>query len=82
MWAVPGAARSEVVGSADDHLRVRLAAPAVEGRANKELVRFLAERLGVRRADVRISAGSSGRRKRLVVTGLSPADVVRRLESS
>jgi uncharacterized protein YggU (UPF0235/DUF167 family) len=41
----------------------------------------LADALGVRAADVRVAAGATGRRKRVVVTGLSPADVVQRLES-
>jgi uncharacterized protein len=80
VWAVPGAACSEIVGQTGDYLRVRLSAPPVEGRANKELLRFLAERLGVRRADVHIAAGASGRRKRVVVDGLSPAEVVERLD--
>jgi uncharacterized protein len=80
VWAVPGAACSEIVGQTGDYLRVRLSAPPVEGRANKELLRFLAERLEVRQADVRIAAGASGRRKRVVVDGLSPADVVQRLD--
>jgi uncharacterized protein (TIGR00251 family) len=81
VWAVPGAAHSEIVGHTGDYLRVRLSAPPVEGRANKELVRFLAERLGVRQADVRIASGASGRRKRVVVDGLTPADVAQRLGS-
>ena len=81
MWAVPGAARSEVAGAAGQYLRIRLAAPPVEGRANAELVRFLVAVLGVRAADVRIAAGATGRRKRVVVTGLSAEDLVRRLES-
>ena len=82
MWAVPGAAHSEIAGQTGDFLRVRLGAPAVEGRANKELLRFLAERLGVRQADLRLAAGASGRRKRVVVAGLNPAQVVQRLDSA
>jgi uncharacterized protein (TIGR00251 family) len=82
VWAVPGAARSEIAGQTGDFLRVRLGAPPVEGRANKELIRFLAERLGVRQADLRIAAGVSGRRKRVVVAGLSPAQIVQRLASA
>jgi uncharacterized protein (TIGR00251 family) len=81
VWAVPGAARSEIAGQMGEYLRVRLAAPPVEGRANKELLRFLAERLGVRQTDLRIAGGASGRRKRVVVVGLSPTEVVQRLES-
>jgi uncharacterized protein (TIGR00251 family) len=79
VWVVPGAARSELAGVTADFLRVRLAARAVEGRANRELCRFLAERLDVRLADVTIASGASGRRKRVLVAGLSPDQVIARL---
>lgn len=70
MWASPGAARSEVAGVADGRLRVRLAAPAHGGRANAELVRVLAARLGVRRADVTVVRGATTRRKIVAVRGI------------
>ena len=79
VWAVPGAAHSEIVGETGDFLRVRVGAPPIEGRANKELLRFLAGRLGVRQVDLRIAAGVSGHRKRIVVAGLSPTQIVQRL---
>lgn len=65
----PGARVTEVVGCHGDALKLRLAAPPVEGRANACLVAFLAERLGVARADVVIVAGTGGRRKRVRVAG-------------
>ncbi len=65
----PGARRNEVVGSHAQALKVRIAAPAVEGRANEELVAFLAKTFGLRRSKVIIRAGSSGRRKRIVLHG-------------
>lgn len=68
--AVPGARRSEVVGSHGDALRIRVAAPPVDGKANDELIRFLAEALGVSRANVVIEAGARGRRKRVRVDGV------------
>ena len=58
---------------------MRLAAPAVEGRANDELVRFLAETLGVRRGDVRVAAGGRSRRKRLDLSGVTLPEARRRL---
>ncbi len=73
--AVPRASRSEVAGVAADRLRVRVAAPPVEGAANVELVRFLAEALGVPRTAVAIVAGAASRRKTALVCGASAAAV-------
>jgi uncharacterized protein (TIGR00251 family) len=53
-----------------DAVKVRLAAPPVDGAANEELVRFVAERLGVPRAAVRIAAGATSRRKMVEVDGV------------
>ncbi|MGH9273999.1 MAG: DUF167 domain-containing protein [Acidimicrobiales bacterium] len=67
----PGASRSEVVGPHGDALRVRVAGPAVDGKANAELVRFLAEHLGVPARAVEITRGHASRTK--VVRVVSPA---------
>ena len=79
MWVTPGARHNEVSGVADLRLRVRLAAPAHEGRANDELVRFLARELGVRRDDVTLVAGGRSRRKLLRVRGVTLPEARRRL---
>ena len=60
-------------------LRIRLAAPPIEGRANRELCRLLAERLDVRPSDISVTAGTSDRRKRVLVAGLTPEQVQARL---
>jgi len=75
VWVVPGAQRSGVAGIANDELRVRLAAPAREGRANRELSRYLAHELGVAESCVRVVAGRSGRRKLVRIQGVRAADV-------
>lgn len=75
----PRASRDEVVGVQEDHLRVRLTAPPVEGQANATLVDLLARRLGVRRSTVSIVSGETGRLKWVEVEGLTPEEVVRRL---
>jgi uncharacterized protein len=62
---------SELAGVADGRLRVRLKAPAHEGKANAELIRFVAEVLGVLRADVRLVNGAGGRRKTVRVYGVN-----------
>ena len=79
VWVTPGTPRSEVVGVADGRLRVRLAAPAHEGKANAELIRLVAETLGVPRRQVDLGAGATGRRKLLQVRGVTLEEARRRL---
>jgi len=64
---IPNAKRTEAVGLHDGCLRVRLAAPALEGRANDALIAWLAAQLGVAKRDVVLKQGAGARRKRLIV---------------
>jgi len=66
--AQPGAKRTEVSGLYGDCLKLRLASPPVDGKANDCLIAFLAERLGVKRGQVTITRGLSSRRKTVFVT--------------
>lgn len=75
----PGARRSELAGVADGRLRVRLAAPPAEGRANAELVRFLAKALGVPRDAVSLGAGGRSRRKLIHLSGVTLEEARRTL---
>ena len=75
----PRAARSEVVGPHGDALKVRLAAPPVDGAANDALVQFLADTLGLPRRAVTLAGGAASRRKLVRVEGLAPAEVTARL---
>ena len=70
---VPRARRSEVAGRHGDALKIRIAAPPVDGAANAELVRFLAERLDVPRGAVTVVSGTSGRRKTVAIQGITTA---------
>jgi len=73
----PRAGRTEVVGLHGAALKVRLAAPPVDGAANDQLVRFLAERLGVPRRAVRLVAGAGARRKVVEVDGVVADEAMR-----
>lgn len=64
---IPRSSRSEIVGEFNGALKVRLAAPPVEGAANDELVRLLAKEICVSRSDVEIVSGHSSRTKRVRV---------------
>ena len=69
----PRASRTRAAGEHGGRLKIQLAAPPVEGEANAALVAFLAQALGVRRADVAIVRGRTGRRKTVRVAGASAA---------
>lgn len=62
-------------------MRVRLAAPPVDGKANQRLIRLLAKRLGVRQVDVAIIHGQSSREKVIEIAGLSSTELRVRLQS-
>jgi hypothetical protein len=72
----PRASANQVDGVVEGDLRARVSAPAVEGAANNALVRLLADELGIARRDIRIVAGATGRRKLVVVDGMSRDAIV------
>ena len=61
----PKSSRDRSVGTHDGRLKIQLTAAAVDGEANAALVRFLARQLGLRKADVTIVSGATGRRKKV-----------------
>lgn len=62
---LPGASRSKFAGLHGDQLRVRVAAPPIDGRANAELLQWLAHALDLRRRAVTLRAGLASRHKRV-----------------
>jgi uncharacterized protein (TIGR00251 family) len=75
---IPRASRNKIDGIVQDAegrpaLKLRLAAPPVEGAANTALIAFLAAALGLRKADITIRSGETGRTKLLRLTGDSAA---------
>ena len=77
----PSAARSQVVRFEDGVLHLRIAAPPVRGKANRELIDFLSRLLGLPRSALSIDKGHASRRKTLAVAGMSPEAIRQRLES-
>ena len=74
----PRAAVDRVDGVVEGALRVRVAAPAVDGAANASLMKLIAAELGISRSDVRIVAGATGRNKLVAIDGIDPARVAAR----
>jgi uncharacterized protein len=70
LYVQPGAKRSEFAGQHGERIKLRLAAPPVEGKANAALIEFLAEYFGVPRRNVTIVSGLKSRSKRVAIEGV------------
>ena len=66
----PGAARTRVLGEHAGALKLAVAAAPEKGKANRAVVEFLADILGVRKGDITVVSGETSRSKRIAVTGL------------
>ena len=75
----PSASRNEMLGFTDGVLRVRVSAPPIKGKANRELVTFLSRLLGVGKGSVNIIKGHTTRNKVVAIDGLSREEVMKRL---
>jgi len=76
---VPRSSRNKIAGAEQGVLKVKVAAPPVEGEANEEFREFLADCLDIPKRNLSIVRGEASRRKRVKVTGLSAGEVRRRL---
>jgi uncharacterized protein len=75
VYVQPRASRTELAGTYDGLIRIRIAAPAVENAANRALIDFIAQQLGIAKRRVRLVAGGTSRRKVLEVDDVG-ADLI------
>jgi uncharacterized protein len=68
----PGAAENQVVGPYGDRLKIRIAAAPEKGEANKTLLDYLAQRLGLAKNQLRLKSGARDRTKTVEIIGLEP----------
>jgi len=73
----PGAKKTEFAGLHGDALKIRLAAPPVDGKANEALVKFVAGVLRLPKSAVNLKSGQTSRRKVLEVVGATAEAVAR-----
>jgi uncharacterized protein len=78
---VPGSSRTSIEGSYDGMLKVKVAAPPQKGKANKELIAFLAKTLDIRKSDVRIVSGTTNPVKLLEIRNIDAAKLEDCLEA-
>ena len=76
----PKASTTEFADLKAEVIRVRVSAPPEKGKANKELIRFIAKRLGIPKATVVLLSGKNSRRKRMLVNGMGKDEVMRALQ--
>jgi uncharacterized protein (TIGR00251 family) len=82
VYVQPRASKTVVAGMHDGCVKIRLAAPPVDGAANAALVEFVAEQLGIAKSRVRITAGMTSRRKTVEVDGVTAEQIAGALSLS
>ena len=78
----PRAKGNEVLGFADGILRLKIAAPPVEGKANEELIRFLSNTLGTRKSNITIDRGHTSKIKIVTILGLGRDQIYKIIEEA
>jgi uncharacterized protein len=77
----PNASKNEIMGMIDDVLRIKIAAPPVDGKANKELIDYLSHLLGIGKDRLDILKGHTSKNKLIAIDGLSKVSVLEKLLS-
>jgi len=78
----PRAKRDAVEGQHGDALKVKIKAPPVDGKANDYLLKFIAGKLSIPRANLALIRGETSRDKQVLVTGLDETEIRSRLTKS
>jgi uncharacterized protein (TIGR00251 family) len=69
---VPNSSKSEIIGEFDGSLKIKIAAPPVDGAANAELIKVLAKKLGAAKSAIEIIGGQSSKNKQVKIHNIEP----------
>lgn len=72
---LPRSSRCEIIGLHGDALKIKVTAPPVDGRANEEIIEYLATALGIKKGKLSIVAGHASTRKTIAISGCNRQDV-------
>lgn len=72
---LPRSSRCEIAGIQDDALKIKITAPPVDGKANNECIRFLSDRLGIKKSRITIISGQTSKNKRIAISGVTKRDM-------
>ena len=75
----PGASRTEVMGFCDDMLKIKVCSPPEKGKANKELICFLSEKLEISKSSIIISHGEFSNIKTIDIIGIDKKSITEKL---
>jgi uncharacterized protein len=75
----PHASRAEIAGISEGMLKVKVTAPPVEGAANEACIGLLSKKLGLRKSQIKISAGAKGRKKTILVSEISKMNLTQKI---
>jgi uncharacterized protein (TIGR00251 family) len=73
---IPQSSKSQIVGEMDGALKVKINAPAVNGAANAELIKFLAKQLKIAKSAIEITNGQTSRRKQVRIGGVNRTNLL------
>lgn len=79
LWVQPNSKKTEIAGYYGDYIKIRLNAPPVNGKANKECLRYLADILFVKKTSLQIISGESDRHKRIIAIDADVDKIVARI---
>lgn len=79
---VPAASKNAIMDITPEAVRVRVAAPPVEGKANRVLEAFLAKTLGLPKSCVAVVKGETGKLKKVLAAGIAPEDTLKKLKEA
>jgi len=77
----PNSRKNEIASFEDGVLKVKISAPPVKGKANRELIEFLSDILNISKGSIIIEKGLTSKRKGIVIEGLTQDEVSNRLSS-
>jgi len=72
---LPRASRCEIAGIQGDALKIKITAPPVDGKANDECIKFLSDRLGIKKSRISIIAGHASKNKKIAISGATERDM-------
>lgn len=78
----PNANQNKLIGFRDSILQLKIAAPPLKGKANKELIKFLSSLLGISKSNLSIEKGATSKTKTIAIRGLGQDEVLRILEKT
>jgi len=77
---VPGSSKSKIIGAYNNALKISIAAPPVEGKANKKCIAYLAKYFDVAKSKIEIISGQTGKNKLIKIYDISQEEFLDKIE--